>query len=99
MSLILALVLTLFGLGTFSSGTTGSGSGSTGILSHSRAEQQLQLCSEGRDSSYGDPPSEAQQAACIDEILSQAGGGGGGGAPIVSTTTAPGFSVPSVPSG
>ena len=69
-SLLLALILTVISLGTFSGG---SGSGSTGILSKSTAEQQIQLCAEGRDSSYGDPPSQAQQAACDDEIADQAG--------------------------
>lgn len=95
-SLLLALILTLLSLGTFSSG---SGSGSTGILSNSSAEQQIKLCSEGRNSSYGDPPSQAQQAACLNEIADQAGGSGGAGAPIVPTTTTPGYSVPSLPTG
>ncbi len=95
-SLLLALILTVLSLGTFSSG---SGSGSAGILSNSTAEQQIKLCAEGRDSSYGDPPSQTQQAACVDEIAGQAGGGGGASAPIVSTTTTPGYSVPSLPSG
>ncbi len=95
LSLLLVLILTLVGLGTFSGG---SGSGSTGILSNSKAEQQIQLCAEGRDSSYGDPPSQAQQAACVNEIADQAGGGGAG-PPIVPTTTTPGYSVPSLPAG
>jgi len=94
-SLALVLVLALIGLGTFS-GSGGSGSGSTGILSRSNAEQQIKLCAEGRDSSYGDPPSQAQQAACLDDIASQAGGGGGSPA-IVPTSTVPGYSVPSFP--
>jgi len=97
-SLLLVLLLTLVGLGTFSSGAGGSASGSAAIFSRSKAEQQIQLCAEGRDSSYGDPPSQAQQAACINEIASQAGGGGAS-APIVPTSTAPGYSVPSVPAG
>lgn len=95
-SLLLALILTLLSLGTFSGD---SGSGSTGILSNSNAEQQIKLCAEGRDSSYGDPPSQAQQAACVGEIANQAGGGGGAVAPIVPTTTTPGYSVPSIPAG
>jgi hypothetical protein len=94
-SLLLVLILTLLSLGTFSGG---SGSGSTGILSNSNAEQQIKLCAEGRDSSYGDPPSQAQQAACLNEIAGQAGGGGAS-APIVPTTTNPGYSVPSLPAG
>jgi hypothetical protein len=98
-SLLLVLVLALLGLGTFSSGSGGSESGSTGILSRSTTEEQIQLCAEGRDSSYGDPPSPAQQAACVNEIASQAGGGGGTSAPIVPTSTVPGYSVPSFPTG
>ena len=94
LSLLLVLVLTLLSLGTFSSG---SGSGTTGIFAKSNAEQQIQLCAEGRDSSYGDPPSPAQQAACVNEIASQAGGGAG--APIAPTTTIPGYPVPSLPAG
>jgi hypothetical protein len=87
-SLLIALILTVLSLGTFSGG---SGSGSTGILSNSSAEQQIKLCAEGRDSSYGDPPSQAQQATCLGEIADQAGGG----APSVSTPTSPGSSVTS----
>jgi len=98
-SLVLVLLLALIGLGTFSSGSGGSGSGSTGILSQSRAEQQIKLCAEGRDSSYGDPPSQAQQAACLDDIAGQAGGGAGGGPAIVPTSTVPGYSVPNFPTG
>jgi hypothetical protein len=94
LSLLLVLVLTLLSLGTFSSG---SGSGTTGIFAKSNAEQQIQLCAEGRDSSYGDPPSPAQQAACVNEIAGQAGGGVG--APIAPTTTIPGYPVPSLPAG
>jgi hypothetical protein len=93
-SLLLALILTLLSLGAFSGG---SGPGSTGILSNSNAEQQIKLCAEGRDSSYGDPPSQAQQATCVEEIADQAGGGSG--APIVSTPTSSGSSVPSLPAG
>jgi hypothetical protein len=96
MSLLIVLVLTLLSLGTFSGG---SGSGTTGILSNSNAEQQVKLCAEGRASSYGDPPSQAQQAACVNEIASQAGSGGGASAPIVATTTTPSYSVPSLPAG
>jgi len=94
MSLLVVLILTLLDIGTFSGG---SGSGTTGILSKSTAEQQIQLCVEGRNSSYGDPPSQAQQAACANEIAAQAGGRAG--APIVPTTTTPGYSVPSLPAG
>jgi len=95
-SLLLALILTLISLGTFSGG---SGSGSTGILSNSSAEQQIKLCAEGRDYSYGDPASQTQQAACLNEIAAQAGGGGGASAPIVPTATTPGYSKSGLPAG
>ena len=94
-SLLLALILTLLSLGTFSGG---SGSGSPGIFSNSNAEQQIKLCAEGRDSSYGDPPSQAQQATCVNEIADQAAGGGGD-APVVPSTTIPGYSVTGGPAG
>jgi hypothetical protein len=95
-SLLIVLVLTLLSLGTFSGG---SGSGTTGILSNSNVEQQIKLCAEGRNSSYGAPPSQAQQLACVNEIAGQAGGGGGAGAPIVPTTTTPSHSISSLPAG
>jgi hypothetical protein len=95
-SLLLTLTLTLLSLGTFSGS---SGSGTTAIVSNSTAEHQVQLCAEGRDSSYGDPPSQAQQAACDSEIADQAGGGGSTSAPLVPTTTTPGYSVPTLPAG
>lgn len=68
-ALLLAISLHAFGGG----GTSG---GSTSILSNSSAEAQLKLCSEGRDSTYGDPPSPAQQAKCLDQLAGQIGGGG-----------------------
>jgi len=54
----------------------GSKTGGSSILSNSSAETQLKLCSEGRDSSYGNPPSPAQQAKCLDQLAGQIGGGG-----------------------
>jgi|HubBroStandDraft_1064217.scaffolds.fasta_scaffold71642_2 hypothetical protein len=96
LSLILVLILTLIGLKTFSGS---SGSGSPAIFSNSSTEQQIKLCAEGRDSSYGDPPSPAQQAACDEQIADQAGGGDGAVVPIVPTTTTPSYSVPGVPAG
>ena len=89
-SLLLALALTILGIGTFSGD---SGNGSSGILTNSKSEQQIKLCAEGRDSSYGEPPSQAQQAACLNEIAKQAGSGG------PDAPTHPGDSVPSVPGG
>jgi hypothetical protein len=68
-------VLLLIGMNTFSGGT-GSSTSSTlpSILSHSSAETQIKLCSEGRDSTYGNPPSSAQQAKCVRELLGEVGG-------------------------
>ena len=94
-SLLLALALTILGIGTFSGG---SGNGSSGILTNSKSEQQIKLCAEGRDSSYGEPPSQAQQAACLNEIAKQAGGDAPD-TPTLPSTTLPGDSVHSVPGG
>jgi len=76
-SLILVALLLLFSMNAFSGG---SGSGASGanqsILSQSSAENQIKLCAEGRDSSYGNPPSSAQQAECMRDLLGQIAGGG-----------------------
>jgi hypothetical protein len=94
LGLLLVALLTLVGTGTFSSG---SGGGSP-LLGHSRAEEQLQLCVEGRPSVYGNPPSPSQQAACTRELAGQAAGDGGPGVspplPTTTTTLIPGFSYP-----
>ncbi len=75
-SLFLMAVLLLFGMNVFSGGT-GSNTSSTNpsILSRSSAETQIKLCSEGRDSTYGSPPSSAQQAKCVRELLGEISGG------------------------
>jgi hypothetical protein len=80
-SLLLVAVLLLLSLNVFSSGGAGSpagggASGTPSIFSRSHAEGQIKLCSEGRDSSYGHPPTPAQQAACIHDLLGQVAGGG-----------------------
>ena len=54
----------------------GTAPGGSSIISNSPAETQLKLCSEGRPSSYGDPPTPAQQAKCLDQLAGQIGGGG-----------------------
>jgi hypothetical protein len=66
------------GAGTGAGTATGTGAigQSPSILSRSRAEQQIQLCVEGRDSSYGDPPSSAQQAQCVRDLAGQISGDG-----------------------
>ena len=71
-SLAIVLVLTLLSVGAFSSS---KGGGAPSVLSNSSTEQQLKLCVEGRPSSYGNPPSQAQQAACTSELAAQLGGG------------------------
>jgi hypothetical protein len=79
--LVLVAVLLLFSMNEFG-GTSGSGvggggaSGNPSILSRSSAETQIKLCAEGRDSSYGDPPSAAQQSVCVRRLLSGISGGG-----------------------
>ena len=70
-SLLLVLVLGLLASGAFSS----SGSnGTPSVMSTSSAEEQLKLCVEGRPSTYGDPPTQAQQAACTQQLAAQIGG-------------------------
>jgi hypothetical protein len=84
-AVVLVFSLNGFGLGSGASSGGGAGGGSSGtpsILSPSPAEHQIQLCSEGRDSTYGNPPSSAQQATCIHELL----GGISGVAPTVPGT-------------
>jgi hypothetical protein len=79
--LLLVAVLLLLSLNVFSAGggggpAGGGASGAPSILSRSHAESQIKLCSEGRASSYGDPPTPTQQAACIHDLLGQVAGGG-----------------------
>jgi hypothetical protein len=95
LGLLLVALLTLVGAGTFSS----SSGGGSPLLSHSRAEEQLQLCVEGRPSVYGNPPSSSQQAACTRELAGQVGGGGSPGLdlplPTTTTTVIDGITYPS----
>jgi hypothetical protein len=71
--LVLVAVLLVVGMNAF--GGSGGAHGSS-ILSSSTAESQLKLCSEGRDSTYGNPPSQVQQAKCLDQLAGQIAGGG-----------------------
>ena len=80
--LVIVALLTLVGAGTFSSSSSGGGSS---VLSRSRAEQQLQLCVEGRPSVYGNPPGPSQQAACTRQLEGQIGGGPGATLPPTTT--------------
>jgi hypothetical protein len=80
MGLLLVAVLLLFSMNEFSSGNGGvAGGGASGtrsILSTSKAQSQIKLCSEGRDSNYGDPPSAGQQAKCVRMLLGEIAGSG-----------------------
>jgi hypothetical protein len=71
-SLLLVAILLLFSTGAFS-GTSGSGAttDNTSILSRSPTESQIKLCAEGRSSTYGSPPSSAQQAKCLNELAGE----------------------------
>jgi hypothetical protein len=68
-------VLLLIGMGTFTGGA-GAPSAQSSILSRSTTESQIKLCAEGRSSSYGDPPTAAQQAKCLNELAGQISPGG-----------------------
>ncbi len=78
--LLIVAVLLLFsmnefgGAGSPSAGGGGTSAGSS-LFSRSSAESQIKLCAEGRASTYGDPPSSAQQAACVRQLLGQISGG------------------------
>jgi hypothetical protein len=79
-SLLLVAVLLLFGLNGFGGTTSPAGAGGgpsagSSILSRSPAESQIKLCAEGRNSTYGAPPTAAQQARCVRELLGQVSGG------------------------
>jgi hypothetical protein len=77
-SLAIVAVLTLTSLDVFDSGgSSNANSNSPSLFSNNKAEQQLQLCVEGRDSTYGSPPSPAIQAKCVSQLASQAAGGAG----------------------
>jgi hypothetical protein len=77
-ALLLVLSTNVFGGGGGSSGGGGGGgpSASPAILSRSSGETQIKLCAEGRASTYGDPPSSAQQAICVRKLLGEVSGGG-----------------------
>jgi hypothetical protein len=79
LGLLLMAVLLLYGTNEFSGGSSSGGNGtgsSHSMLSNSNVETQLKLCVEGRDSTYGSPPSPAQQASCIRQLLGQVAGSG-----------------------
>ncbi len=68
-SMLLVAVLLLFGLNAFNGGNGSTGNNS--ILSRSHTESQIKLCAEGRDSTYGSPPSPGQQAKCLNELAGE----------------------------
>jgi len=70
-SLALVAILLLFGMNAFGGAGGGGANNSTSILSRSSAESQIKLCAEGRDSSYGSPPSPAQQSKCLDQLAGE----------------------------
>jgi hypothetical protein len=73
----LIAVLLVFSLNAFGGGSSGRvTTANSSILSQSSAENQIKFCAEGRDSSYGNPPSPAQQAKCMNELAKQVSGGG-----------------------
>jgi len=80
MALTLAImaVLLLVGFNTLGAGSAegarGAAPAKASIISQSSAETQIKLCAEGRDSSYGNPPSPAQQSKCLTELAGQISG-------------------------
>jgi hypothetical protein len=75
--MVILAVLLLFSMHEFGGGTATTGpSASPSILSRSPAENQIKLCAEGRASSYGNPPSPAQQGKCVRELAGEIAGGG-----------------------
>jgi hypothetical protein len=75
--LLLTAGLLLLSVNVFSgSGGSGATASDPSILSQSPAQTQIKLCAEGRNSSYGDPPSSAQQATCVRDLLGEVSAGG-----------------------
>jgi len=71
-ALLLVVSTTVFGGSSSSPGNANRPS----LLSRSSAETQIELCAEGRPSTYGNPPAPAVRALCVRKILGQAGGAG-----------------------
>ncbi len=69
MGLALMALLLVVGLNEFGGGSSTKPGANPSILSQSNAQTQIKLCAEGRDSSYGDPPSATQQATCIRDLI------------------------------
>ena len=71
--LVLVAVLLLVSLNPFATSTT-NGRPSGSILSQTSTESQIKLCAEGRASTYGNPPTQAQQAWCLQQLAGQVAG-------------------------
>ncbi|MGH9018049.1 MAG: hypothetical protein ACRDY1_09925 [Acidimicrobiales bacterium] len=73
--LLILAGLVVLGTPGFGAGDDASVSGGGGpaavspILSRSKAETEIRRCAEGRASTYGDPPTPAQQAHCVRDLL------------------------------
>jgi len=72
--LVLTAVLLMTSLNPFTGGTATNGRTSASILSQSSTEIQIKLCAEGRPSTYGNPPTQAQQAWCVQQLAGQIAG-------------------------
>lgn len=72
-SLVIMAILLLIAVHPFGGTSGATGTASNSILSQSSAESQIKLCAEGRNSSYGDPPTPTQQAWCVQQLATQAG--------------------------
>jgi hypothetical protein len=90
-SLLVVGALIYVGFTAFNPAGTGK---KPGIAGHTQSESQLHLCAEGKPSTYGNPPTQAQQSACISALADQAAGGSGVPAPLPTTTTQPGTPTP-----
>ena len=72
--MVILVALLLLAVHPFGGSTTTNGSSSGSLLSQSSAENQIKLCAEGRDSTYGNPPTPSQQAWCVRQLATQAAG-------------------------
>jgi hypothetical protein len=73
--LVIMALLLLTSLNPFAGGTASSSAGTShSIVSQSSSENQIKLCAEGRPSTYGDPPTQAKQAWCTEQLAAQIAG-------------------------
>jgi len=76
-SLAIVAVLLLVSMNAFGGGTASGPGSQHSILSTSNAESQIKLCAEGHDSTYGRPPTPAQQSKCLTELAGEITSTGG----------------------